>query len=485
MYISLHWHKVRGQLVHVIAELLLKLRPVSYAIYIHERTADDESSVVFLACKSENRTKLELEIIGIFLNEKILLRTDDVSLEFQAYFQDEMFAGAENVSSSFDNGTCCKFERGDTWLWNVSNRFSHRRQEHLDVVTPLAYVLLAHDEYEMVDDLVHLTYTNTSIDARYVRKFYFHLKVPIIHLQAAYSASNHKTKHIQAPEPSLVSEIISTCCLSVSIVSLVFMLLTYGKFAQLRTLPGLNNMCLATWLLVGQLMVLIVPDKTGLPAICVALGMLLHYAWLCVVCWTSVCSFHMFYVFVLLQASLQAQHRQSWYLRRYAAVAHLLPAMVVISVVGVSQVISQGRNYGYGGHVCYLNSVILVGVGFVLPLAACVTFNLVLLGITARTLSNVERVPKHSATAEKSNLPIYAKLSSLTGTCWILALLAEIPGWGWLKYPSAVLNGLQGFHLALSYAVNKRALMLWRQAIQTKKTTSELSKTQNTSGTTV
>ena len=270
-------------------------------------------------------------------------------------------------------------------------------------------------------------------------------------------------------------DIILLVCTSISLASLGFLLLTYGRFRRLRTVPGVNTMWLGGWLLAAQLLLLTVPHRVELAAACVALGALLHYAWLAVVAWSFVCCLHMFHVFVKRHDRTDARHRQSFYAWRYAAAAHTLPALVVSAVMASQYLGSRQeaspdpcrapvefyKRLGYGGHVCFLNSPLLRGLGFVLPLGATIAANLALLGRTSRQLARAQRVQSTASGKDPSHAAISARLASLTGGCWLLALLAEVSGWPWLRYGSAVLQGLQGLHLAVSYCGNRRVAGLW------------------------
>lgn len=308
--------------------------------------------------------------------------------------------------------------------------------------------------------------------------------MPIVYLRRVYAAAGvmmttppdrQRVSPWSDAAAATATQILTLSCLTVSIASLLFLLATYSTFPELRTLPGINNIFLASWLLAAQVLLLAVPARTEVKSLCRVLGAALHYCWLCVVGWSTACSFHMFHVFVTQRDLMHAPHRQRWYVKRYALFSHGLPAAIVALVVACTLWVTDGEDVGYGGHVCYLNSALLRGVAFVLPLALAVTFNLVQLGLTARELSHAQRVQSysgggrlHSAEDSSSNVPIYAKLSSLTGCCWLVALLSEVPGCWWLGYLSTVLNGLQGLHLAASYAGNRRVARLWRRKLARK-----------------
>lgn len=77
---------------------------------------------------------------------------------------------------------------------------------------------------------------------------------------------------------------------SMSITALLFLLLTYFLFAELRTYPGKTVMHLSCALIAMQLTYLIADEDVSL-VICAVLGCLLHYFILAVFLWTSVIAY--------------------------------------------------------------------------------------------------------------------------------------------------------------------------------------------------
>lgn len=482
-YCLQNWSAVKNTIIAHLTSTIRKLNSTISAIKVVDFKNKPESSVFgvwFITGKSGDQIEFELKIIEFFTSSRLSLEipNDGNIVQFQTGLEPNVTYMSGSTFVCLINSSHCDLVDES---FNIFSYFFEKisfddSPQSLSVVdfnrfTPYAKVKLDDTEFEQdANSMITLTYVNVSIDARKVHNTAEGLSVPIIYLLEAYSAAGltpnlTQEVRVRRTRSDTAKEVLSLCCLVVSIASLIFLLTTYCAFSELRTLPGINNMFLAAWLLVAQVLLLSVPARTEIPAVCRVLGVMLHYAWLCVVSWSSACSFHMFHVFVTQRDRMYAPHRQQWYVKRYALYSHTVPAVIVALVLGSTAGRSGGVEIGYGGHVCYLNTALLRGVAFVLPLLLAVSFNLVQLALTARELSRAQHVQSYGGQAEPGNVCIYAKLSSLTGLCWVVALVAEVPGCGWLGYVSAVLNGLQGLHLSVSYTINRRVMRLWRQKV--------------------
>ncbi|BFZ13024.1 hypothetical protein BsWGS_16063 [Bradybaena similaris] len=273
--------------------------------------------------------------------------------------------------------------------------------------------------------------------------------------------------HLKLSLMSRIESLLTLTSLSMSLVCLLVTFITYVVFPRLRSLPGKNNMIMVTWLFIAQLLVVLnsLPRKHS--TACAVMGVVLHYSWLFTVLWTCVCSFHMFHVFVIRRGVASARRSHTFYLSRYVITCSTVSSFIVLSVVFSKAYMSNYDKIGYGGHVCYLSSNVLVGVAFLLPLCVVLLFNFFFFSMTIYTISHIEDVKRHSG-RERRNIHIYVRLSSLTGLTWFLALLAEIPGLQPLRCVSVFINGCQGIALFLSYVCNRRVARMWLHLIKSK-----------------
>ncbi|KAK0051405.1 adhesion G protein-coupled receptor E3 [Biomphalaria pfeifferi] len=291
---------------------------------------------------------------------------------------------------------------------------------------------------------------------------------------------------LKQEESSLLEDlekILTRVSLSISMICLVITLVTYCAIPALRSMPGKNNMVLVISLIVAQTMLIVAYFTERGTLACTLVGVALHYSWLSTIFWMTVCSFHMFHVFVIHQATPSANRSHRSYLTRYFLVVHAASSFVVLSVVASSLVQSSGSSSGYGNWECYLDTTLLVALGFVLPLSVVVVTNIGLFTATVITIARLENVKKHTK-REQNNVHVYLRLSALTGITWILALLAAIPGLGVLRCASVLVNGSQGVFLFLSYICNRRAWTLWRNVFSKTRLGSSIRSSQNMTSTT-
>ena len=90
------------------------------------------------------------------------------------------------------------------------------------------------------------------------------------------------------PNDSSVLRIITYAGFSQSIISLLFLLMTYFLFAELRTYPGKNVMHLSCALIAMQSVYFVSDPDIVSMAVCAVMGALLHYFVLTVFLWMSV-----------------------------------------------------------------------------------------------------------------------------------------------------------------------------------------------------
>ncbi|XP_035828062.1 uncharacterized protein LOC101850279 [Aplysia californica] len=301
---------------------------------------------------------------------------------------------------------------------------------------------------------------------RYLYQGKNEISVCIKDLNEAYQ--KRRTKRREIPLQLLVEHVLTLSAFPLSMACLLLTFVTYCVFPVLRSVPGKNNMVLIALLFLAQALLLTTPLPRKRSTLCSVLGMALHTSWLAAFTWMSVCSFHMFHVFVVRRASPRPQLSRNWFLFRYVIISSVAVTSCVGLVIITELYASNGRSFGYGERVCYLNSFFLVGVAFLLPLSLILVINLTLFAMTVFTISRIEDV-KREAGQERRNIHVYARLSSLTGLCWLLALLAEIPGLQVLRCVSVLVNGSQGVVIFLSYACNRRVIRMWKHLLKNRK----------------
>ncbi|KAH9508459.1 hypothetical protein Btru_055272 [Bulinus truncatus] len=270
--------------------------------------------------------------------------------------------------------------------------------------------------------------------------------------------------------------VVTTVCFAVSMACLLLTLLTYFLFPVLRTDAGINNMFLSGSLLLAQVSVLVSSHIDRMNAACTAVGIATHWLWLWMFTWSFICSHRMFQVFTGIsntRCDATNATNRAW----KKTVASLLPpTMVTLCVVLVNYMTSGGSSIGYGSSLCYLDSGRPIVIFVVVPLILITCSNLTFFLITVYKIYQTRRLQSSSTNVINENnkyLFIYAKLSTLTGVFWTVAVVAEALDNEVLQYISIILNGLQGVAIFISFTCNKRVLVLVYSLRQTRHETND------------
>ena len=247
--------------------------------------------------------------------------------------------------------------------------------------------------------------------------------------------------------------ILSVVCTTVSMLSLVIVLVTYGIFRSLKTLPGLNNMGLSLSLLLAQLFYLLGGMiEITMDWLCKTLGVVLHFSLLSSFFWMLVCTFHMMRTFVFISKMSAPEDKHSKFIKYTVFVSTASAFLVVVNIV-VS--VLDDSTIGYGAHTCYISSKHMILYTVALPVGLIILSNLVMFVYVMITVCNLPEVSK-STKHERNNMIIFAKLSTLTGITWVFAYLYQWTEIKAFSYMFIVANASQGLFIMFSFIANKR-----------------------------
>ncbi|KAK7108888.1 uncharacterized protein [Littorina saxatilis] len=264
-------------------------------------------------------------------------------------------------------------------------------------------------------------------------------------------------------QTSMVRQVMSAVCGSVSVVCLAVTFVTYALFRQLRALPGLNNMGLSLSLATAQLSLLLPWHLTGVVWVCRAVGVLTHWAWLTALGWMGVCCTHMVRVFTSkTHHSLSERGVKKAFLQHVLATS-LISTLIVGLTVVVSSALSRGVSMGYGGPLCFLDTELhpLLLLAVWVPLGLVVITNLSCFALTVVAIVRVRRLQAR-APRERRDVLVYAKLVTVTGGAWVLGFLAELTDQEWMRVVAELCIAAQGLLLFLAYVCNTRVWRLYR-----------------------
>ena len=247
---------------------------------------------------------------------------------------------------------------------------------------------------------------------------------------------------------------------SISIICLVLLLITYGLFQELRTVPGKNLMNLSFALVLSQLMWLIGTAFLKEGTACKVFAILEHYLLLVSFIAMSVMSYHTGHVFSMPFVGRIANTSSRRFMT-YSAFVWIPPAMFVAICIAFNE--SEAFVVDYGKN-CWLGTANAKLYLFLLPLALLLLYNIYAFVKTAVSLSRhgKERKTLHQKEG-RQNLLICTKLATLVGFPWLFAFFGVLfPDVEAFEYLFVVFVCLQGLYIGMAFLFNKKTWKLYR-----------------------
>ncbi|XP_062611906.1 uncharacterized protein LOC134273720 [Saccostrea cucullata] len=274
------------------------------------------------------------------------------------------------------------------------------------------------------------------------------------------SIYKEKLKEMGFIDEGLPLSLLTLSCVCISLLFLVLAFTTYCLFPSLRTLPGINNMILMIFLFLAQMLLIVRPffRSTGM----VVLSALSHISWLLLFFWLQVCSFHMFRVF---RQDRRTENSGSYIrktITKYVSYAFGSSSFIVSCNLIISLIESNGKNTGYDNASSLMTHKISFIVTLILPLTLICLTNIMFYILTSYKIYSSPDI--ESTSRNRIQFTVYVKLFSLTGLSWLLQIVDTFIEVSILSYFVAILNGLQGFFIFLSYVCNKRVWNLYKKA---------------------
>ena len=258
--------------------------------------------------------------------------------------------------------------------------------------------------------------------------------------------------------------VVSVVCVSASLLCLLASLTTFSLFSSLRTLPGKNNMSLTFSLFCAQSCYLVgsYGHFEQESVVCIVVGLCTHFLWLVSIFWMNVCTFHVFRLFMGVISVSNGRGIKTFIC--YWSYVVILSVILVLVNTLISLFNSCFSDIGYGKTSCYINLEKMMILTFVLPVGFVIFSNLVMFISVVCKIVNMPKLQK-DVKHERNDMMIFAKLSTLTGLCWIFGFIYLLVDIQLFSYLFIILNASQGVFLFLSFVCNEKVLKMYKDKI--------------------
>ena len=271
---------------------------------------------------------------------------------------------------------------------------------------------------------------------------------------------NETEKKYSASTTSYGLQILTLIGFSISTVCHILLLVTYGLFQELRTVPGLNLMNLSFSMLLSQVIWLVGTAHFEGTVVCEVLAILEHYLLQVSFLAMSIISYHTCLVFSQPIVGRTANTSRGRFIK-YSAFVWLSPAIFVAICVTLDKTETLLVDYGTN---CWWGTANAKLYLFLLPLAVLLLYNIYKFIRTAVSLSRHNKIRTTLQRKEgKQNLLICAKLATLVGFPWLFAFLGVLfPDVEAFEYLFVVFVCLQGLYIGMAFLFNEKTLKRYR-----------------------
>ena len=329
-----------------------------------------------------------------------------------------------------------------------------------------AFIELRSTEYEWVieDETVYINTPNVEVLNQSQYQFGRN-KSSLFVCSGTYMQFFHvNEKGIGGLKTSDFTVIVSMIFVSISLVCLLISSITFCIFPSLRSLPGKNNLALILSLLCAQSLYLISSYSKFEQdsVVCITLGLCTHFMWLVAIFWMNICTFHVYRVFTGPVSVSTGRHVKTFII--YCSYAMTVSTILVLINVLVSFMTSNYTDLGYGKISCYINSGTMIILTFCVPVGFVIITNLFMFIIF---ICKVIKTPKirRNVKHERNHMVIFAKLSTLTGFCWVFGFVYILTDIQAFSYLFIILNASQGVFIFLSFVCTGKVMKMYRDKV--------------------
>ena len=259
-----------------------------------------------------------------------------------------------------------------------------------------------------------------------------------------------------------------------SILGCTFILVTHIIFKELRTLPSMILMNIATAILIYTLFILV-----GFPIgqlsyeFCVTVAVVIQMFALAQFSWMSIMLFEMvriYYNSFRLTLKTSTHKRFQVYLFvTYFLLGWGVPLVITVVTIAVNfstDLVQYGRHSSGLSGSCWINHQTSLILSFVVPMAAALFFNMSL--FIAISLFLFKSWLEESKLSRDKRLPyfrVYIATFSVSGLTWISGGIAIGIGTSWAWYPFVILIGSQGLFIFLAFLFTKKVGRLYLSSL--------------------
>ena len=275
------------------------------------------------------------------------------------------------------------------------------------------------------------------------------------------------TKETLFEQTNHVLAIITIVGLSLSVILLSALLITYCLIGELRTLPGINLMNLSFSLILGHLLWLFGSGNNVQLLACTAIALTLHFAFLSSFVWMTIIAIDTWRAFSKKGQRINRMSNRSKRKRylRSMAIGWLSPLAFCAICFTLDQ--TNTVTIGYGGTKgCWIQNTSSRSYFFAIPMGVLLLNDVVFFVLTVKaireTVANAQMAATHRN--RRNNLHVYMRIAALMGFTWVFGFLSSLHLY--LSYVFVISCTLQGVYIAVAFLFTRRIAKIFIKLVR-------------------
>ena len=250
---------------------------------------------------------------------------------------------------------------------------------------------------------------------------------------------------------SLISDVITGCFLSLSILSLVSLIARYLYDSDSCKGPRQGILYISIALLLGQVCFFASAfiDRNTHGTLCLIITIIQHTAWLFYFTLISA-----FASYLAKQIDKSPASSDNNIFKALVLISTLISMLIVVVSYGCTHLTDEMY---LNLDTCWLEVEFILPYFFMVPLAISIFVNTIAFSVTVHKIrtSSIQTDDHFQVSSRVSISKVILKLFLLMGFTWVFGFLANVNSFDWMWHVFVTCNSLQGVYLFLSFGLKK------------------------------
>lgn len=309
------------------------------------------------------------------------------------------------------------------------------------------------------------------VQTAFFSNFNNNMLTKLLNYSVSYTFLNDSSPKIKKTLSSFIQSVITYVTMATSTIVLIGTLFIFIYFNLFKTLA--ENVCINIMLMLtfGNILFMFGVGAVDNQYVCLVIGVVLHYTWLCVFTWVSIYTFLISKILMQLKVNLAYDINKDFSKTSVYFMGYGFPMLFVVPCIFIEFLKPNGFDVGYSVMYCFPTRYPANLIFFSAPVVLSLAVNFILLCVSGRHLNlHVSDNLHQSSKRTMGYIIAFVKMCLISGLFWILGILAQVLKNEILGYVFIIVTGSQGLIVSVCFLKSQVVAKKIRQYLQRRST---------------